>query len=93
MRKMTPVVMTEWNSSVRYGVDDGGNSTCAQWTACSPCIDFFESEDDSGCLWCNKPKSGRGDGLCVPRSSAQNSCEIGELQVKRVMCIPCHRAS
>lgn len=58
-----------------------GNSTCGQWTSCTDCLDFFGGEDDSGCLWCNVPKGGGSDGLCVPRSIAQDSCEIGELQV------------
>lgn len=57
------------------------NSTCAQWDSCSPCLDYFAGEDTSGCLWCNVPKGGIGAGLCVSRSRAQDSCEIGELQV------------
>ena len=66
-----------------YGDDDGagGNSTCAQWTTCSPCLDFFD-DDGSGCLWCNVPKGGGAEGLCLPRLRAQDRCEIGELQVK-----------
>lgn len=59
----------------------GGNSTCSQWTTCAPCLNFFD-DDGSGCLWCNVPKGGGAEGLCVPRLTEQDSCEIGELQVK-----------
>lgn len=69
--------------------DDGsqqpGNSTCSKFATCESCVDYF-GQGDVGCLWCNVPKDGSrsviGGGLCVPRFRAQDSCEIGELQVK-----------
>lgn len=72
------------DSFLSYFDDDGtgGNSSCAQWTTCSPCLEFFREDDGSGCLWCNVPKGGGAEGLCLPRLRAQDSCEIGELQVK-----------
>lgn len=70
------------DSDARDDDGQGGNSTCAQWTKCAPCLDYFGGDDGEGCLWCNVPKTGGVDGLCLPRSRAQDSCEIGELQVR-----------
>lgn len=76
------------DSNALYYDDDGddagqgGNSTCAQWTKCAPCLDYFGGDEDEGCLWCNVPKDGGVAGLCVLRSKAQDSCEIGELLVR-----------
>lgn len=74
--------------------DDGsqqpGNSTCSKFATCESCVDYF-GQGDVGCLWCNVPKDGSrsvvGGGLCVPRFRAQDSCEVGELQVKKESCI------
>lgn len=67
-----------------YDGDDGSssqsdNSTCSLMTSCTQCIDWA-----TGCLWCSVPKDspGFGRGVCLPRLQAQDSCEIGELQVK-----------
>lgn len=81
---MEPIAFDSDEYYPPYGDDDGagGNSTCAQWTTCSPCLDFFDDDDGSGCLWCNVPKGGGAEGLCLPRLRAQDRCEIGELQVK-----------
>ena len=83
-KAMEPTVFDVVDDYPAYDDADGvrGNSSCAQWTKCSPCIDFYGDDDRSGCLWCNVPKGGGAEGLCLPRQSAQDSCEIGELQVK-----------
>lgn len=56
-----------------------GNSSCSQWTTCSPCVDSY-SGDDERCLWCKVPKDG-GDAMCVVQSEAQEQCELVELEV------------
>lgn len=72
------------------GDDDGqpaSNTTCSEFSTCSTCIDYFDP-GGVGCLWCNVPKDASsppsGGGLCLQRSIAQKSCEIGELQVMNV---------
>lgn len=54
-------------------------------TSCTQCIDWA-----TGCLWCSVPKDspGFGRGVCLPRLQAQDSCEIGELQVRERLLVP-----
>lgn len=78
--------------------DTPSNSSCAQHTSCTDCVDFYEADNSDGCLWCRVPatgiadsktnaensgsEGGGGGGICLPRSEAQDRCEIGELQVR-----------
>lgn len=62
------------------GIREDDNSTCQQMTHCSTCVDLLTSEG-SGCVWCNAEEGRTADGICLPRSSAQQRCTIEELQV------------